>query len=162
MNAPTTARATTKQLHSVGFPRSVRASVGVTAAAQQPTSHAASTTPTSLRQPPKGRLFVGSILLTLVLSVSFTIWNEFFRFQAFGLVTGDIVSLSSPQMLRDAIDGSAWSNCRAGQVIAEIDLPELRFERNKAERELQLATSNLHLRIAELETRTRETECSRL
>jgi hypothetical protein len=52
--------------------------------------------PTPLPRRPKGRWFVGLLLLAAVSYGGYQVWETFFRYRAYGMVTGRVVQLSPP------------------------------------------------------------------
>src|SRR5262249_1252347 len=54
------------------------------------------TRPTPLPKRPKGRWFVAVLLLGACYAAAHQVWQAYFRYQAYGTVTGKVVQLSPP------------------------------------------------------------------
>src|SRR5262249_22556873 len=73
--------------------------------------------PTPLPKRPKGRWLVAVLLLTACGTAAYQVWHSFFRFQAYGTVTGRVVQLSPPW------DGVVrYLHVQEGQRVQQGDL----------------------------------------
>ncbi len=105
----------------------------------------------------KGRWFVTFVIASIMGFVVISMWNEFFRFQAYGQLEGTIVRLSSPATGNVlAIHVAEGELVEQGQLLVEMDVPELEFQRQQVHRQLQLAVSDLQVRLAELVSSDRQ------
>ncbi len=141
---------------SIGFPKSG----GATSQHATASEHARlpTTSPAApLKKRPKGRWFVTLVIGSLLAFVALNLWNELVRFQAYGELQGVVVHLSptvSGRVNSTAVEEG--DSVQAGQLLAVIDVRELRTERRRMNNELQIALSNLEVRMAEVQSRTRQ------
>lgn len=150
---------------SVGFPRSVAASVESAAAASVRTSlrptHSASSAPLSKRA--KGRWFVSVVLCSLLGFVGYNLWNELIQFQAYGELKGEVIRLSTIVPGRiSSVEAREGDHVSAGQLLATIDVRELKLERRRLNSELQIAIANLQVRMVEVQATNRRLEADQI
>jgi multidrug resistance efflux pump len=107
--------------------------------------------PTPLPKRPKGRWFVGLILLTATTAAGHQIWDSFFRFQAYGTITGRVLQLSAPW------DGSVrylhvkdGQKVRQGDLMVTVDNTEMRHKYAQLGDELRIAQATLDAEAAKL------------
>src|SRR5262245_6290656 len=83
--------------------------------------------PTPLPKRPKGRWFVGLILLGFCGSAGYQVWQAYFRFQAYGTVTGRTVQVSSPwDGVVRYLHVRPGDKVRQGQLLLTLDNLALR------------------------------------
>ena len=105
----------------------------------------------------KGRWFISCIILSLIGSVGFAIWNEFIRFQAYGIIDGRVVRVATPVTGFIASLEVADGQCvTRGQLLASIRSPELELQLSRIEDDLRMARVSMKTRLAELKARSRE------
>lgn len=105
----------------------------------------ASTRPTPLPKRPKGRLFVGFLLLTLCLLIGYLIWDWQFRYEAHGVVQGRVLRVSPPW------DGNVSAlHVREGDLVRQGQLL-LTFESTRHQQQLAKVADELKLAQAKLE-----------
>ena len=149
---------TPSQPRSIGFPRS---SAG-TAVAAQPVLDAvsvtagSSTVPAGARAIPKptnrgkGRLFVALVMGSLFAFLGHLVWSEYVKYQAYGEVRGRVLDLSpltDGTLMQSFVEEG--DHVQAGQLLSRLDDYELRRERIRLRKEIQLAYANLNVRLAE-------------
>jgi multidrug resistance efflux pump len=107
--------------------------------------------PTPLPKRPKGRWFIGLILLTACGFVGYQVWQAFFRYRAYGTVHGHVVELSAPW------DGViAHYHVREGDTVRQGDLlltlenTELRHRHARLGDELRVAQAELEAEAVRL------------
>ncbi len=137
-----------KDLQAIGFQKTLRTDAGrrTTPEAERPTAP-----PTPLPKRPKGRLFVGAILLAVCGAAAFGVWNAFFRYQAYGVVDGRSIEIVAPwsgtiQQLQ-AFEGKP---VRRGEVLLTLDNLQLRQEIERVGDSLRLAQATLEAEISKL------------
>jgi multidrug resistance efflux pump len=115
-----------------GFPRAVPPPAG---AVRQPTP---------LPQRPKGRWFVGLLLVLFCSAVGKQVWDSFFRFQAYGTVTGRALQLSP---LWDGVVRSIHVRegveVRQGQVLVCVESLERKHRLAQLGDDLRIAQATL-------------------
>jgi multidrug resistance efflux pump len=102
--------------------------------------HVAVTRPTPLPKRPKGRWVIGFMLLTACAYAGYQVWDGFFRYRAYGTVTGKIVEVSPPW------DGDIaflrvreGDQVRQGDVLVILESQELRHRLEQIDDESRLA-----------------------
>jgi multidrug resistance efflux pump len=107
--------------------------------------------PTPLPKRPKGRWFVGLILLTATTAAGHQIWDSFFRYQAYGAISGRVLQLSAPW------DGSVrylhvkdGLKVRQGDLLVTVDNTEMRHKYAQLGDELRVAQATLDAEAAKL------------
>ena len=166
-NAP---KPTFDRTKSVGFPKSNAgasaapgAAVADSSVKVNPTLRVGYTQPVPLKKQAKGRVFISCVLLSLLGFIAFSLWNEFGRFQAYGEIEGTVVRLSAyaPGRLT-SIAVNEGDFVRAGDVLAVVDARELQMNIRRLKSDLQIALSNLRVRMAEIAERSRLTFSERI
>lgn len=106
---------------------------------------------TPLPKRPKGRYFVGSLMLIVVGTVVYGLWTTFLRYQAYGVVTGRVLRVSAPAsgVLRTthAREGELVLQ---GQLLATVENLELEERLATAVDQLQIAQAALDAEIGRL------------
>ncbi|MCA9262609.1 MAG: efflux RND transporter periplasmic adaptor subunit [Planctomycetales bacterium] len=100
---------------------------------------------------PKGRLFVGAVMVSVAALLGSLVWNSFLRYEAFGTVQGRIIHLAAPW------NGTIQSLChvegeeiRQGDLLATVDNYELTRELARTGDQLRVAIATLQSEIAQL------------
>jgi multidrug resistance efflux pump len=108
-------------------------------------------TPTPLPKRPKGRWFVGFILIGICAVAVYSVWNSFFRYEAYGVVSGRVIDVSPPWdgVVRSLLvrDGDAVEQ---GQLIMTLENIELRQRHAQLADELLVAQANLEAEVGKL------------
>jgi multidrug resistance efflux pump len=107
--------------------------------------------PTPLPKRPKGRWFVGVILVAICAYATYQVWGAYFRYRAYGTVSGRVIELSPPwEGVVRSIHVQEGERVRQGQLLVSVDNLELsqRFERLGDE--LKIAQANLEAEVAKL------------
>ena len=123
--------------------------------AAQPARNAMSGTPPSPAAPKpvnrtKGRWFVTLVMGSLFAFLGNLLWTEFAKFRAFGEVRGRVIDLSpltDGTLMESFVDEGDY--VVAGQLLSRLDDYELRRERIRLRKEIQLAYASLRIRLAE-------------
>ncbi len=145
------------QKKSVGFPRSNSAVADALTRPANPVRVGYSQ-PSPLKKQAKGRWFVSCVLLSLLGFIAFSLWSEFGRFQAYGEIEGTVIRLSANAPGRITSIAVNEGDCvRAGDVLAVVDARELEMNMRRLKSDLQIALSNLRVRMAEISERNRLT-----
>ncbi|MFN4259731.1 MAG: HlyD family secretion protein [Gemmataceae bacterium] len=107
--------------------------------------------PTPLPKRPKGRWFVGIILLGVCGVVAYSVWSAYFRYQAYGTITGHLIQVSAPW------DGDLrYLAVREGDMVRQeqllfvVDNIELRHRHAQLNNDLRVAQANLEAETAKL------------
>lgn len=107
--------------------------------------------PAPLPKRPKGQWFVGLLLAALTGVVSYSVWNTYFRYEAYGTLAGSVVQ-SAP-----AIEGElAYLHVREGDAVRQgdplytIDSIELQHRYAQLGDELRTAQAELQSQAANL------------
>lgn len=155
-NSPNSQDPTTvlKADRSVGFPKSKEAPVA--AATPRPvTTVAPLGAPTPKR--PKGRMFISLVILTICSVTAMSLYNEFVRFQGYGLIDGKVVKLSAPWAgIVKTLHVKNGEYVTQGQLLATLENTELRLRLGKLQDEARLARAALATRLAELKASERD------
>jgi HlyD family secretion protein len=123
-----------------GFPPS--------AAAPKPTVVAR---PTPLPKRPKGRWFIGVFLLASCAFAGHQVWDSFFRYQAYGTVTGRVIQLSPPWEGEIAfLHVREGDQVRQGQLLATLTNDDLRARIGQISDELHVAQATLEAETVKL------------
>lgn len=107
--------------------------------------------PTPLPKRPKRRWFVGAVLLAIVGVVVYTVWNSYFRYQAYGTVTGHMIQVSPPwNGVLQYLQVQEGTMVRQGQLLLTVDNIDLRQRHAQIGDELRVAQANLEAEAAKL------------
>lgn len=113
---------------------------------------------------PRGRILIGTLMLAACASGILTVWDNLFRYQAYGVVTGRVVEVATP------IDGVLkYVHVREGDVVRQNTVlgtvSDLEYEQRLARiaDELRIADATLHAEIARIQWQSHvdETEMTR-
>ncbi|HXG09520.1 MAG TPA: biotin/lipoyl-binding protein [Gemmataceae bacterium] len=107
--------------------------------------------PKPLPHRPKGRWFVGALLLACCAFAGYQVWNTFFRYRAHGVITGRVVTVSPPWegMVQGCLVREG-DRVRQGQLLLTVDNLELRQRVAQVGDEIRLAQANLDAEVARL------------
>ena len=109
------------------------------------------TRPKPLPKRPKGRWFVGLILLTIVGLAGYQVWTSFFRYQAYGKVSGRVIRLSPPwDGVVCAVHVKEGQKVRQGDWLVTVENTELRQKHAQLGDELRVAQATLEAEAARL------------
>ena len=102
------------------------------------------TKPTPLPRRPKGRWFIGFLLVAACAYAGYQVWDNFFRYSAYGTVTGKIVELSPPWEGDLAfLHIREGDRVRQGDVLVTMENHDLRQRQEQVVDELRLAQATL-------------------
>ncbi|MFL5240775.1 MAG: HlyD family secretion protein [Gemmataceae bacterium] len=126
--------------HLSGFPRAQGGSGGP-----------AIVRPTPLPKRPKGRWFVGLLMFAAAAAVSHQVWTSFFRYQAYGTVTGRVLHLSPPwDGVVHYLHVKDGQRVHQGDLLVTVDNADMRHKHAQLGDELRLAQSTLEAEAAKL------------
>jgi multidrug resistance efflux pump len=108
-------------------------------------------TPPPLPKRPKGRWFIGILLLAVCGFIGYKVWDSFFRYQAYGTVEGRIIQVSPPwDGVVKYLHVREGETVRQGQLLMTMDNLELRQRHGRLTDELRLAQATLEQDAAKL------------
>jgi membrane fusion protein (multidrug efflux system) len=100
---------------------------------------------------PKGRWFVGLVLLAACSFAAYKVWDAFFRYQAHGTVEGRIVRVPPPyEGVVQYVHVREGEAVRQGQLLLTVDSTELRLRQQRVANELKIAQANFTVEAAKL------------
>ncbi len=107
--------------------------------------------PTRLPHQPKGRVLTTLVFLSVLGAGGFWVWNSLFRYDAFGVVTANVVEVSA---LNEGVVASMQvregDDVRQGQLVMILESLKARHDVERLGDELRLARANLTGEIARL------------
>lgn len=144
------------EFRAIGFPRSP-SETPPQAGTKDPKPSAppnrAAAHPKPLPKRPKGRWFVTTVILSIVLFVVRTVWCEFLAYQAFGEIEGRVLALSPiASGTLTAIHVRDGEYVQAGQLLAFLENHDLERERLKLRGDMAIALAGLQVKLAEVES----------
>ncbi len=108
--------------------------------------------PTPLPKRPKGRFFCGVLFLGSLAVIGLMIWSSFFRFQAYGLVSGRVIRVSPTwEGVVKSIHVREGELVTQGQLLMTIDNVELRRRMDLLGDELRIAQAGVEAELARLQ-----------
>jgi len=115
-----------------------------------------STAPAPLPKRPKGSYFLGTAFLTVLLCAALAAWNAFFRYQAYGTVTGRVIEVPAAQggIIR-SIHVREGEMVRQGQVLATLENLDAKTQLDRLRDELEIAQATLDAEMTELSWQSR-------
>jgi len=123
-----------------GFPRALGGPASTTIAR-----------PTPLPKRPKGRWFVGLLLFAAATTAGYQVWTSFFRYQAYGTVTGRVLHISPPwDGVVRYLHVKDGQRVRQGDLLVTVDNTDMRQKHAQLGDELRLAQSTLEAEAAKL------------
>ncbi len=126
---------------------------GVTAKTQPKLARPAENKPAGppLPKRPKGRLFVGSVLLMVIVGLAFTVFQTTLRYTAYGEVIGRKIELAVPWPgVVQSIHVREGDHVEVGDFIARIDSLEMRQKIEEIDDSLRLERARLASELAML------------
>jgi multidrug resistance efflux pump len=107
--------------------------------------------PTPLPKRPKGRWFISVFLLASCAVAGYQVWDSFFRYQAYGTVTGRVVQLSPPWEGEIAfLHVREGDQVRQGQLLATLTNDDLRARVSQISDDLHVAQATLEAETIKL------------
>jgi multidrug resistance efflux pump len=107
--------------------------------------------PTPLPKRPKGRWFIGVFLLASCSFAGYQVWDGFFRYQAYGTVTGRVIQLSPPWEGEIAfLHVREGDQVRQGQLLATLTNDDLRARIGQISDDLHVAQATLEAETVKL------------
>lgn len=137
----------------LGYARTPRTEV-LGAATPPPAPAAGSPVP---QQKPKGRWFLGSLVLALVAYGVSRVWNVFWRYQAYGVVVGREVQVSPPWSGEiEAVHVREGEHVEQGALLFTLSNLALDQDRTRLFDELRIAQADLAAELVRLEVEAGE------
>jgi multidrug resistance efflux pump len=107
--------------------------------------------PAPLPKRPKGRWFVGVILVAICGFTTHQIWSAYFRYRAYGTITGRMIELSPPwEGVVRSIYVHEGDKVRQGQLLVSVHNMELSQRYDQLGDELKIAQAHLEAEVAKL------------
>jgi multidrug resistance efflux pump len=107
--------------------------------------------PAPLPKRPKGRWFVGVILVAICGFATHQVWSAYFRYRAYGTVIGRIIELSPPwEGVVRSIYVHEGETVRQGQLLVNVHNMELNQRYDQLGDELKVAQAHLEAEVAKL------------
>jgi multidrug resistance efflux pump len=107
--------------------------------------------PTPLPKRPKGRWLVAVLLLAACGTAAYQVWHSFFRFQAYGTVTGRVVQLSPPwDGVVRYLHVQEGQRVQQGDLLVTVENSELRHRHAQLGDDLRVAQATLEAESAKL------------
>lgn len=112
--------------------------------------------PRPLPKRPKGRLFVGVIVLGILSGLGFVVWDTFLRYQAYGTVAGRVVRVPAVNSgIVQSIHVREGDRVQSGDLLATIENRDLQQQLARLGDQLQIAQARLDAEMAELNWQSR-------
>lgn len=144
---------------SIGFPRSterIDQAVGTAPKSEKWTSLPPAHRPPTPKRP-KGKFFIAFVLLSIMLAASSMLWNELFRYQAYGAIHGNVLRIATPmQGIVSRLLVEEGQHVEKGELLATLNSIELDMKLSKIQSELEMARGTMTTRIAEIDRQNRE------
>ncbi len=125
---------------------------------------ATSDSPKPLPKRPKGNYFLGVAFLTVLFISAFAVWNTYFRYNAYGTISGRIIEIPASQAgVVRSIHVRQGEVVSPGQLLATMEDMDAKAELERLRDELVLAQATLDAEMAELswQSRVREDQTQR-
>ncbi|MGE0756283.1 MAG: HlyD family secretion protein [Pirellulaceae bacterium] len=107
--------------------------------------------PTPLPKRPKGRLFMGVLLLSLCAGGCYTAWHALFRYEAFGAISGRVIRVPATHGGNvQAIHFREGEYVEQGRLLVTLENVELNQQLARLGDELRMAQANLDAEISRL------------
>ena len=106
---------------------------------------------------PKGRLFVGAILLCILGAGAYGIWSSFLRYDAYGHITGRVIHVPSPQggNVR-ALHVREGDHVIQGQLLMTVESLDLNHRMARVGDELRISQGTLEAEVSKLQWQARQ------
>ncbi len=119
----------------------------------------ARTEPMPPPQRPKNRWFVGMFLFAVGACAAFAIWNSFFRYAGYGMITGRLIDVSAPwEGVVQSFQVREGDQVRQGAVLLTIENIELNHQLARITDELHIAQAKLQAEMSQLQWQSRARE----
>jgi membrane fusion protein (multidrug efflux system) len=107
--------------------------------------------PRQLPKRPKGRLFVGLLLISLLLAGGYVLWDGFFRYDLYGMVEGRVFRVATTGSgLVKAVHVREGEVVRQGQLLVTLENLQLEQDVDRLGDELEIARATLDAELAKL------------
>jgi multidrug resistance efflux pump len=134
-------------------PRPATEIARVRASPTAPTGPAAH--PAPLPRRPKGRLFIGTLLVSVVGLLGYLVWDAFMRCEAYGVIEGRVVRVASPfdGVVRE-IFVREGDTVAQGQVLATVENIDARQQRSRLQDELKVVQAEVASELSQLQLKS--------
>jgi multidrug resistance efflux pump len=123
--------------------------------AQPGTASGAATHAGPLPRRPKGRLFVGTLLISVVGLLGYLVWNALLRYEAYGVVEGRIVKIASPfDGVVRAVYVRDGDTVEQNQVLATVENIDARQQLARLQDELKVAQAEVAGELSQLQLKS--------
>ena len=100
---------------------------------------------------PKGRLFISGLLFCCLATVGFLVWDGFFRFGAYGVITGCVVAVPPPWAgTVETLYVRDGDRLQQGDAVARLRDPNIRAAIERLTDELRVVQAELNAHAARL------------
>lgn len=104
--------------------------------------------PTPVAQKPKGRFFMGTIVLAIVGLCAFKVWNAFLRYEAYGVVSGREIEVAPPWTgAVEAVYVNEGAAVEQGALLCSLTNLVLAQDRARLQDELRVAQADLGVEL---------------
>ena len=125
-------------------------------AARESTVGPAPATPTPLPKRPKGNYFLGAAFLTVLLISALAVWNSYFRYNAYGMISGRVIEVPASQAgIVRSIHVRQGDVVSPGQLLATMEDLDAKADLERLRDELAMAQATLDAEMAELSWKSR-------
>ncbi|MBI1337544.1 MAG: HlyD family efflux transporter periplasmic adaptor subunit [Phycisphaera sp.] len=106
---------------------------------------------TPVAKRPKGRWFVGGVIIVVALFITYEVWTAYFRYRAMGVVEAQVLNLS-PRVdgVIEGLYAAEGEHVKKGQLLAKVTNVDLQYRYEAATDELKIAKANLLAAAAQL------------
>jgi multidrug resistance efflux pump len=123
--------------------------------AQAGTASGSATLAAPLPRRPKGRMFVGSLLLSVVGLLGYLVWNSLMRYEAYGVVEGRIVKIASPfDGVVRAVYVREGDSVEQNQVLATVENIDARQQLARLQDELKIVQAEVASELSQLQLKS--------
>ena len=106
---------------------------------------------------PKGKLFVGSIILTLIGVTTYAIWNSTLRYAAYGKVEGRVVHVAAPwDGIVQSLHVSEGATLRQGEPLLTLQNLELQQQLEEVGDQLKISQADIAAETAHYRLRAEQ------
>jgi multidrug resistance efflux pump len=123
--------------------------------AQPGTASGAATHAAPLPRRPKGRLFVGTLLVSVMGLLGYLVWNALLRYEAYGVVEGRIVKIASPfDGVVRAVYVRDGDSVEQNQVLATVENIDARQQLARLQDELKVVQAEVASELSQLQLKS--------
>ena len=113
--------------------------------------------PASPPKRPKGRLFIGVILFSLIATGFYTVWNSTLRYAAYGLVDGRVIKIAAPWGgIVQSLHVREGATVRQGELLVTLQNLELQQQLEEISDQLKIGQAEIEAEVARHHLRAEE------